>query len=115
MCLDTSGPVRVAVRNRNASLVVRTVIKEEVRLIAIHLWKGALRQFWPSRSTPEVDAIMSGGIEVLDSMLETVEVVFRWSCVGLGEFDTGKSKVRVVCHHGPDKLANATVVLNLQR
>jgi hypothetical protein len=56
-------------------------------------WERTFLKFRPRRSTPEIDAIIASCVHVFQSMAKTMVMMFVRAQVGLGEFDTNKSKI----------------------
>ena len=55
-----------------------TLVKEQIRLIAIDGWVGSLTQVDLGLGTPEIDVIVSCCIQILDSVLESMIMVILW-------------------------------------
>ncbi len=72
--LDTSGPVGVSICNSNGCLVLRAIVKEEVLRVTVDWWERSFGQLGMGGGAPEVDAVVSCGVQISDGMFKTVKL-----------------------------------------
>ncbi len=60
-----------------------SVLQKDVLFVAVNGRYGTLGDFQPGSCAPEVETILSRGIEVFQSMLQTVEMKFTRTGVRL--------------------------------
>jgi len=73
-CFGASFPIRVRISMGNMSIKLGSVLQKDVLFVADNGRYGTLGEFQPGTCAPEVDTILSRGIEVFQSMLQTVEM-----------------------------------------
>jgi hypothetical protein len=86
------------------------LLEKEVLLIAIDRWKRAFVEFHARTSTPEVDAVVTCGVDIFKCVSQTMIMVFVGSTVSLRKLHSGICKIRASSGHSPYQFADTTSV-----
>jgi hypothetical protein len=73
---DAGGPIKVAICHSQSSVVSWTIINEEILTIAVDCRDRAIRKFGTGAYLPEVDSVIPSNVDVPNSVLKAIVMMF---------------------------------------
>ncbi len=76
MDFDTRSPVRITIGHWDCCVMVGTIIKKKVIVVAIYPGERSVWEVQVRTSLPKVDSVITSNVDVADGVFQAMVVVF---------------------------------------